>query len=116
VCASDQPRRRWFRYSLRTLFVVMVLVGACCWVGIQLKWKWDRDKAVVNGNVLVIGRWNAPWSIQLFGAQGYQMVVIPIIVLEPDGQSDVWLKSVAEMFPEASVSYFQESPTGQPYE
>jgi hypothetical protein len=25
------PRRRWFRYSLRTLFVVMTVV--CCWLG-----------------------------------------------------------------------------------
>lgn len=30
------PKRRWFRYSLRTLFVVVTVV--CCWLGYHLNW------------------------------------------------------------------------------
>jgi hypothetical protein len=30
------PKRRWFAFSLRTLFVVVTLVA--CWLGYELNW------------------------------------------------------------------------------
>ena len=38
-----KPRRRWFRFSLRTLFVLLTLFGI--WLGIQVKWVRDRQAA-----------------------------------------------------------------------
>jgi hypothetical protein len=35
------PRRRWFRFSLRTLFLVLTVLGACFWCG--MKWLEYRD-------------------------------------------------------------------------
>jgi hypothetical protein len=37
---TPAPKRRWFRYSLRTLFVVVTAV--CCWLGWQAKMVNDR--------------------------------------------------------------------------
>ena len=34
------PKRRWFRFSLRTLFVMMTVV--CCWLGYELNWIRNR--------------------------------------------------------------------------
>ena len=37
------PHRRWLRYSLRTLFVVMAICGTVLgWVAYEQKWIWDR--------------------------------------------------------------------------
>jgi hypothetical protein len=32
---DDKPRRRWFRISLRTLFVVVTVVAVGCWMWIR---------------------------------------------------------------------------------
>jgi hypothetical protein len=37
---TPAPKRRWFRYSLRTLFVVVTVFGV--WLGFQLKTVRDR--------------------------------------------------------------------------
>jgi hypothetical protein len=34
------PRRRWFAFSLRTLFVAVALL--CCWLGYSLNWIKER--------------------------------------------------------------------------
>ena len=34
------PKRRWFQWSLRTLFVVMALFG--CWLGYEVNWIRER--------------------------------------------------------------------------
>jgi len=36
--------RRWFRYSLRTLFVLVTVF--CIWLGVQVKWIGDRHEAL----------------------------------------------------------------------
>ena len=37
------PRRRWFRFSLKTLFVVLTLFGV--WLGVQVNWIRQRREA-----------------------------------------------------------------------
>jgi hypothetical protein len=32
ACMDEKPRRRWFRFSLRTLFVVVTLAALCLWI------------------------------------------------------------------------------------
>jgi hypothetical protein len=44
----EQPppnRRRWFRFSLRTLFVLFTLLSIpFCWIGYQLNWIRERQE------------------------------------------------------------------------
>ncbi len=64
--------RRWFRFSLRTLFVVMT--AGCCWLGYQLNWIRERQqlldqKALVEG--FYLDELRAPGPLWLFGERGY---------------------------------------------
>ena len=66
------PKRRWFRFSLRTLFVVVTVVGLLCWVLIQLAWIRDRHDELSrlreDGVIVVAGP--PPWTIHIFGREG----------------------------------------------
>lgn len=47
MTAHDQPRRCCSRFSLRTLFLVVTIVGTLVgWFGMQLKWVHDRREAL----------------------------------------------------------------------
>ena len=41
-----RPKRRWFQYRLRTLFVLMTLV--CVWLNYNA-WRYHREEAIVAG-------------------------------------------------------------------
>lgn len=41
------PRRRWFRFSLRALFLVVTAFG--CWLGYQLNWIRQREEFLASG-------------------------------------------------------------------
>src|SRR5437762_3184379 len=45
------PRRRWFSYSLRTLFVLVTLF--CVGLGVQVKWNRDRTSPVPWQNMWI---------------------------------------------------------------
>jgi hypothetical protein len=70
------PRRRWFRYSLRTLFVLVTVFGI--WLGVQVKWIRDRHEALnwLRESELTYdyGSAPAPWSIRVLGESGIQMI------------------------------------------
>ncbi len=40
--------RRWFRFSLRTMLVVVTLVG--CWLGYQLNWIRERQRLIAGAS------------------------------------------------------------------
>lgn len=41
-------RRRWFQFSLRTMFVLMTVVGALCgWLGLRIRHGWEQRRAVL---------------------------------------------------------------------
>jgi hypothetical protein len=81
---DETPKRRpWFRYSLRTLFVLVTLL--CVWLGVQAKWIRDRrgfiaeeqvkleslrkqERAVDSTSIVKQG--NAPGFLGLFGERG----------------------------------------------
>ena len=44
--SNEQPERRWFSYSLRTLLAVVTLL--CVWLAVQIKWIRDRHAALEN--------------------------------------------------------------------
>jgi hypothetical protein len=73
---ETKPKRRWFRFSLRTLFVLVTI--ACLpmiWMAYQLKWIHERRQFWENygflfGAVTVDGE-QTPWSLRIFGDYAY---------------------------------------------
>jgi hypothetical protein len=98
------PRRRWYSFSLRTLFVAVTLVCVVAWVFCQLKWirerhylftskggvyyaKYDAfpnglpgsltDTSAVwhGGEANEVSEVSAPWQLRLFGEPGCGLIV-----------------------------------------
>ena len=67
-----KPRRRWFRFGLRTLFVAATAVA--CWLGYQLNWIRQRHDALRALPDEIIYRQGPeiapPLSLRPFGEQG----------------------------------------------
>ena len=131
---SDYPRRRWFRYSLRTLFVVLTVF--CVWLGVQVKWIRDRREArewieaqggalleeegravtiedVGYGSSRTIGMSKvsdparmAPLSIRLFGAKSVLYIYLP----QSAGASNDKRSELKGLFPESEI---RETTSGE---
>ena len=94
------PRRRWFRFSLRTLFVVVTVLG--CWLGYQLNWIRERHAVLARqspgGGT---GFWPGPrpgFLLQrLFREPGIGCIVVGECV------SDAEFNRILSLFPEATV-------------
>lgn len=69
-----KPRRRWFQFRLRTLLIVVPLLG--CWLAYHLNWIRERHHALESGE-LSEATWDgmpsqsAPLTIRFFGERGY---------------------------------------------
>ncbi len=62
----------WFRFSLRTLFVLITVFA--CWLGYELSWIRQRHQALDSHTVVecrVVNDADAPGGLWLFGEQGY---------------------------------------------
>ena len=109
---SAPPRRRWFRFSLRTFFVLLTIF--CVWLGVQVKWIRDRHEALqlhdsisvdFYGGIIVEGggsrmishspKAKAPWGIRIFGEAG-----VGTILVDPP-ETDY--SRLTALFPEAKV-------------
>jgi len=100
------PRRRWFRFSLRTLFVLVTLMGTFLgWLGVQLKWMRDREATFNHGSSFVGFEGNlAPWSIRLLGAPGFRDIYLLVDDVEHLTDAErANRKRAASLFPEAEV-------------
>ena len=92
------------RFSLRTLFVLIAVVGITARVGPQLKWIWGRHQALnwlAAGNGSVVGSVtpvDAPSPIGLFGEKG----VWGISLIKPHGGA-FNPEDLARLFPEARI-------------
>ena len=69
-----KPKRRWFSFSLRTLFVVVTIIGVGAgWVAYQLNWIRERHRLIeLYGKVSLAWRSDLqppeiPFSLRLFG-------------------------------------------------
>ncbi len=92
--------RRWFRFSLRTLFVAMTLLAClACWLGYELNWIRQRQEAIQAGIAVP----------HTFAAN--QPIPAPPVGfrwLGEDGQGHLFVSPanfdrVCELFPEAEV-------------
>jgi hypothetical protein len=72
---NPAPKRRWFRFGLRTLFVVMTLSG--CWLGYHLNWIRERH-AYLGNSAAVVSRGSAaaPLSLRMLGEDGITSVTV----------------------------------------
>jgi len=116
--------RRWLRFSLRMLLVLVVLAAIPMgWVAAQLKWIRDRREAIEwllrstsgirhggfeTSDALDFGlqgpkperEISAPWSLQLFSERGMRRVHLSSTGLYRR-------KEIEALFPEAEVSVYQ---------
>src|SRR5690242_447185 len=117
------PKRRWFRFSLRTLFVLLTLVA--CWLGYELNWIRLRHAALTSG---IVEEANdpfaglpqttaAPGMLWLFGENGYVGLSMPLLGEETTPEEDELLTALEELFPEASigVSWREDQPAPKPH-
>lgn len=100
-------KRRWLRFSLRTLFVVLT-VAACClgWIVNQLIWLNARRAAIAE--IRHPGDWykyadselpetRSPWQIRLMGGGAIVKIIAP-------NRTESELKRLRGLFPEAEVT------------
>ena len=120
-----RPRLRWFRFSLSTLLVLVTLTAV--WLGVQVKWIRDRHQTVkaqsaTGGRLATTGHdlayyagtsTPAPWSLRIFGEQGYYSVaVLPENEESPTARDKEALRQVQLLFPEAKVTYMKTTVGG----
>jgi hypothetical protein len=116
VMSEDKPRRRWFSFSLRTLFVLVTIFGV--WLGLQVKWMQDRHAALdwVKAQEVVwheipvsqgaiLGR-DAPWQLRLLGESGAEQVSV---LVENDERAPRQ-QTLERLFPEAEVLVLTPGP------
>jgi hypothetical protein len=84
---NNKPRRRWYQFSLRTMFVLTIVVSIpLAWVGYSLNWIRQRREAIRCGYVIkspwsrVLARNgsnmpDAPWALRIFGERGVTCVI-----------------------------------------
>jgi hypothetical protein len=106
------PRRRWFKFSLRSLFVLVTCSCVLsCWLCVQMKWIYDRhreleslqSRAGVSFRTAFRGTYigpPAPWSIRILGENG----VTGIVIWKDSGQDErAEEQRLKKLFPEANV-------------
>ena len=102
--------RGWFRFRLRTLFVLLTVFGiVLAWVGVQVKWIRDRreflatylDEGVLRSRSRLEDPASyptaAPWSIRVLGETGTAAIFLPRNI---DTQER---ERIQRLFPEAKL-------------
>ncbi len=121
--SDPAPKRRWFRFSLRTLLVITALFGV--WLGYNVNWMRQRREFIVRHNAIfqAYGEdWRAgelhtdflrrqypravraPWPLWLFGEPGVVRVNVAQVGEEPGAvYSDDYeaFQDAKRLFPEA---------------
>ena len=99
------PERRWFRFSLRTLFVVVTLFGLLgAWIRSQQKWISDREAALKSADPnywtpeFNINPTPAPITLRPFGARGISGILIIDMERQP-----LLKEKLEELFPKAKI-------------
>jgi hypothetical protein len=113
---TAQPRRHWFAFSLRTMFLlVTVLAILMTWVSHSLNWIRQRREVLQRWDAkeYQAGYLNAPGMLWLFGEKGYVSLTRQ---LTPGYRPDLNEWEQAELdwaqlqFPEAEVFTERQVP------
>lgn len=98
-------RRRWLRFSVRTMFVLVTLL--CIYLGWVMNWEWKRQAYLKENDVAgpylnddgsEVESVLAPWSLRIFADKG-----VPILYLYPTEEQE--LIRASRLFPEAKVCF-----------
>jgi hypothetical protein len=131
---TPTPKRRWPRFTLRTLFAAVTVLGmGLGWVVYQLDWIRQRRDIIARPDILSWSRFSVeplaqpPWPLRPFGARGFYLVSLIIVDddraitnemdvtaddsrLTPKERDEV-LK-LGRLFPEASAgAWFRKGPS-----
>jgi hypothetical protein len=108
---EETPKRRWFAFRLRTLFVmVAVLSVPLAWAGYSLNWIRERQHLlradgvrfdVSSGDICNPAPW-APRGLWLFGERPVCEIYVPI----EQGET------ASRLFPEANINVKFRNRTG----
>lgn len=110
VDSTSDNTRRGFRWSLRTILIVVTLIA--CWLGYAMNWKQQRQAFRVRPGVCefndtppsVINRWNnrlpvfAPVGLWLLGERGVVSVWLSQEIWSAELEADA-----ERLFPEARI-------------
>jgi hypothetical protein len=122
---NDKPRRRWFNFSLRTLFILVTVL--CCWLGWEMSVVRSRQAALsrIKGNMAFSvttaqsyrERWPAGMSVptlatiplvrRLLGDEAIQEIVVHRWF---QSFSEEELSRLTRAFPEAQLSETHPEP------
>jgi hypothetical protein len=91
------PKRRWLRFSLRTLFVVVMVFA--CWLGYELNWLHRRQHLLANGWCGSVGN-QPPGMLWLFTNDGYYEIWKRGGLSQADSKE---IGNVEALFPESVV-------------
>jgi hypothetical protein len=98
---SDTPCPRWYQFSLRTLFVLVLVISIpFAWAGYSMNWIRQRRAMIESGCIrdqmppsLFASPRKAPYGLWLFGEPGYRVL-----------QCDIGDDRIADcLFPEAFI-------------
>jgi hypothetical protein len=110
---ENPPRRRWFRFSLRTMLVLVTLV--CVYLGWAMDWRRQREAAWMistkgqmrnlgPGEYHIAGGSQPPFQLRLFGVKGANSIYMNRSATNDEKQK------LRVLFPEARiVIYLGES-------
>ena len=117
---ETKPQLRWFRFSLRTLFVLVAVISVPLgWFAYQLNWVRERNE-FING-LQAASREKACWTLaevgghlddkrqvsfirELLGDQAYSRLLLP-------ANFDTFLVSKANnLFPESQIWHVKATP------
>ena len=99
--------RRWFRFSLRGMFVLVTLLAL--WLAVQVNWVHQRRDFLKQECLgIFASEVPAPWSVRILGERGYQEI---LILRDPPNVDQILSKGRA-LFPE---TFFYESPGLRPF-
>jgi hypothetical protein len=103
------PKRRWPRFSLRTLFVVVTVFG--CWLGYELNWIRQRHAVIAEPKWSVIEREpgalaqqpTAPDLLWIWGERGYATATRAVRRGDSLNGAREEIQKVERLFPESRV-------------
>ena len=109
--------RRWFSFSLRTMFVVVRVFA--CWLGYELNWirqrheALDKDGFTSEAPPASADFVTAPGWLWLFGERGYDTIWFKVPNDERDGMElnpaeVAEVARVSRLFPEAEIGEWWE--------
>jgi len=114
------PKRRWFRFSLRTLFVVVTVF--CLWLGYHVNWMQQR-RALLNKQSVTVSfapaRRPPSFGLWLLGERGATGVFLQYngwVGAEWSEADEAQKKLASQLYPEASIQVWGGTilPLGHP--